>query len=418
MPGALGAGADSRSRQEGKLKRVLYVDVAAEGGGSAVSLRTLLHGLNRRMYSPVVAFGHLRDRASWKDEDILVAPFIGLDNFDFFPAGWNIRWIYQFLLFVIRFPIDFLRALFVVRKVRPQIVHLNGGQAMTFALAARVWGVPVVWHIRELVARNSLGRLQDRVYARLAKEIVVPSGAVAGRLPASRSRITIIPNAVLHPKVSREDLKAFKDRHGIQRGDFVVLLLAHALTVQKGYLFLAEVSELMKPADRVKFLLAGHLSDPPASAIHRLYRRIYRSRSHPGGEKGAILRRWENLVAERKAAFTGFVDPAIAVAACHLVVCPNTLAESFGRTVVEANIQAKPVIAANLPSFVELIEHEKTGWLLPLQPFLWARTITKLSRHRGLVARAGRAAASRCGRFDAAVCARQVMAVYDRALGG
>ncbi len=400
------------------MKRVLYVEVAAEGGGSAVSLRTLLQSLNRRVYSPVIVFGKLRDRTRWKDEDIRVAPFIGLDNFDFFPAGWNVRWVYQFLLFVIRFPVDLLRALSVVRELRPELLHLNGGQAMTFALAARIRSVPVVWHIRELVARNSLGRFQDTLYARLAKEIIVPSEAVAGRLPASAARVNVIPNAVLHPAVRREDLKAFKDRHGIQRGDFVVLLLAHALTVQKGYLFLAEVADLMKPSDRVKFLLAGHLSDPPASAIHRFYRKLYRARSDPGGEKGTILRRWERLVAEGKAAFTGYVDPMIAVAACSLVVCPNIVAEPFGRSVVEANVQGKPVIAADLPAFTELIEHEKTGWLLPLQPFLWARKVTKLSRHRDLVTRAGRAAASRCGRFDPAVCARQVMAVYERALGG
>ncbi len=47
-----------------------------------------------------------------------------------------------------------------------------------------------------------------------------------------------------------------------------------------------------------------------------------------------------------------------------LIVCPSIKPESFGKTVVEACLMQKPVIATNLGSFKETIVNNKTGWLV------------------------------------------------------
>jgi glycosyltransferase involved in cell wall biosynthesis len=48
----------------------------------------------------------------------------------------------------------------------------------------------------------------------------------------------------------------------------------------------------------------------------------------------------------------------------NLVVCPSTKPESFGKTVVEACMLEKLVIATDLGPFKETILNEKTGWLI------------------------------------------------------
>ena len=394
------------------MVKILYADVTGDGGGSNVSLQALLSALDRSTYLPVLVFGRMTDGGPWAAESTHVCPFIGLDNFDFFPAGWNLRWIYQFVQFVVRFPFDLARASSLVRKVRPDIVHLNGGQLLTFAVAARISGIPVVWHIRELVVDNWLGKLQDRMYAALADRIIVPSNSVAGRLPCARTKSLVIPNGVVRRQPISSAVQEFRNLHHLHQEDFVVLLLGRALSISKGYSFLADVAEMVDPGLGIKFLLAGRSTDADASVLHRFFRSIYRTGPRAGGEKARILKRWDTVVRQGKAAFTGFIDPAVAIAASDLIVCPNLVAEPFGRTVAEARMQGRPVAATNVPAFTELIEHDRTGWLLPPEPKAWAALLNRLSRDRALVSRIGREASSASGRYDASECGKRAMEVY------
>lgn len=395
---------------------ILYVDVSGRAGGSNSSLRAILAGLDRKRYRPTLVFGDRGHGARW-DEEVYELNFAGLDNFDFFPAAWNIRWIYNFLRFIFHLPVDLFLAIVLLLRIKPAVLHVNVGQAVAFGIAGRIMGFPVVWHIRELVCRNVLGRLQDRLYAFCADRVVAPSRAVALRLPACATKTAVIPNSALAPSIGLEDLERFRKQHRINADDFVLLLLANSVTAGKGYLFLADVADRLEAETGIRFLLAGQIADQPARSLHRLFRRTYRTIHGGMSEKERIMERWKNHVIAGRAVFTGFVDPSLAIASCSVVVCPNQIAEPFGRSVIEAGIQSKPVIATNISAFDELITDNESGWLLPPSVEAWASLIATLHSDPSRLHGAGGATKLRASQFTPERHSGELMVLYDAVTG-
>ena len=69
---------------------------------------------------------------------------------------------------------------------------------------------------------------------------------------------------------------------------------------------------------------------------------------------------------EQRVQFLGFRSDVVSLmAACDLVAHTSIAAEPFGRVIVEAMLCGRPVVAAQAGGAVELVESEKTGWLVP-----------------------------------------------------
>jgi glycosyltransferase involved in cell wall biosynthesis len=72
------------------------------------------------------------------------------------------------------------------------------------------------------------------------------------------------------------------------------------------------------------------------------------------------------LKLQSRVQFLGFrSDVPQLMAGCDLVAHTSTAPEPFGRVIVEAMLSGKPVVATAAGGAVELIEHLKTGWLVP-----------------------------------------------------
>jgi glycosyltransferase involved in cell wall biosynthesis len=396
-----------------EAKKILFVDVTGRGGGSNISLRALLSGLDRKRFVPLLVFGDFNVSMQWTPERVYGLHFAGFDNYDFFKAGLGVRWLYHLVRFLVFFPLDAVRIAWALRKLRPAIVHLNCGQAITFGIVARLMGYPVVWHVRELVAQNPFGRIQDYVYAASAMKVVVPSTAVLERLHQCRAKAVRIPNAVARRSHSRSEADQLRQRHGFSGKDFIITIMANSIAIQKGYLFLADVAEQLADVSDVRFVLAGHFQDWEAPIYHQIYRAIYRLGRPRGGEKQMILDRWSELVGQGRAAFVGFVEAEIAIAATDVVVAPSLVPESFGRTIIEANAQGKPAIATDFQSFRELIDDGVTGWLLPLSTNVWAGRLAELASNRKLLEEAGGKAQIKSLQYLSDSHAEKIMRLYE-----
>lgn len=396
-------------------RRIVYVEATGRGGGSNASLRCLLAGLDRSRYEPVVVLGDRGSRGEWEGETYEL-PAATLDNLDFFPPAWNLRWLYQFFLFLVRFLPDTVRAALLLCRLRPSIVHLNVGQVVSFGCAARLLRVPVVWHIRELVVANWLGKGQDRLYAACADRVIATSRIVASRLPVCGPKLAVIPNCVSPPRVDPQEIAGLRTAAGLRDEDFVVLLLGSELSAAKGYVFLAEVADQLASHPRIRFLLAGRTVPPPAGALHRLLRRVAVGKSSRGAERQRILDRWKCHVMAGRAHFTGYVNASTAIGASSILVCPNQIAEPFGRSFIEGGIQERPLIAMDIPAFNELIDHGRTGWLLSSDPARWSATIASLADDPLAVGRAGSAARKCVLELGPGDHARRMMDMYDDVL--
>jgi glycosyltransferase involved in cell wall biosynthesis len=119
-----------------------------------------------------------------------------------------------------------------------------------------------------------------------------------------------------------------------------------------------------------------------------------------------------------KVAFTGHRDDALAVlAASDLVAHCSTSPEPFGMVVIEAMALDRPVIASAEGGPLEIVEHGRTGLLVPPgDPAPLAEAMLDLltdDRRRAAIADAGRAVAHE--RFSAEEMTRALATVYRHA---
>ncbi|MBI4815142.1 MAG: glycosyltransferase [Deltaproteobacteria bacterium] len=105
------------------------------------------------------------------------------------------------------------------------------------------------------------------------------------------------------------------------------------------------------------------------------------------------------------------------LAACDLFVFPS-LWEGLGVALVEAVGMGRPCIATSVGAMPEIVEHERTGLLVPPRDARsLAEAIVRLGTDRRLSASlASAASAVARERFDLARITRRIEAVYDRAL--
>lgn len=79
--------------------------------------------------------------------------------------------------------------------------------------------------------------------------------------------------------------------------------------------------------------------------------------------------------------------------ACDLIIQPSVQPEPFGRTVAEAQLCGRPVIATAAGGIPEIIEHNRTGWLVPANdPRALAEAINHCLSNRSDWVRVGEAA--------------------------
>ena len=100
------------------------------------------------------------------------------------------------------------------------------------------------------------------------------------------------------------------------------------------------------------------------------------------GEHDYVQRLHEQVAAlglEERVRFLGFRSDIVPLmTACDLVAHTSTAPEPFGRVIVEAMLCGRPVVAAQAGGAVELVEQDKTGWLVPPgDPLQLAAVITK-----------------------------------------
>ncbi len=111
----------------------------------------------------------------------------------------------------------------------------------------------------------------------------------------------------------------------------------------------------------------------------------------------------------------GYRDtPAESIAEMDVVMSLSNFQESFGRTVLEGMASARPVIAYDYGAPPELVRHERTGFVVPLQDVeAAADALRRLAEDRELLLRMGRAGQQEArGRFDRQAYVEQMRHAY------
>ena len=229
-------------------------------------------------------------------------------------------------------------------ELMPEVVHVNCLSHLRGAAAARFLGLPVVWHLREILPpgprrRWFAGRLRSD-----ATRIVAVSEAVAAwvREEGLGDREEVVHNGV-DPPAGGVDRAASRGRFDLPP-EAVVIGLFSQLVAHKGALDLvcaahAAVIENQK----LHFLIAGH---GPASFAGQLRRKIAAGAAaghiHLAPPQPEI---WELL------------------AAVDMLALPTLWPDPLPRAVMEAMAAGRPVVAYENGGVSEMVVHGETGLL-------------------------------------------------------
>ncbi len=135
-------------------KKVLYIHHGIGIGGAPLSLLFLIQHLDRERYEPVVLCLYEGEAAQLfrrqNIKTVIGRHICAINN----SAGvWDnlltIGGLITFVTILAKIPLSVFMSYFYIKKISPDIVHLNSVGLIPSAIGAKLAGAKVVWHIRE-----------------------------------------------------------------------------------------------------------------------------------------------------------------------------------------------------------------------------------------------------------------------------
>jgi len=227
----------------------------------------------------------------------------------------------------------------------PDVVHVNCLPQLKGAAAARALGLPVVWHIREILPPGPRRRWFARRLKRDATRIVAVSHAVAGWLEDEGlgDMVEVVHNGCQAPPVT-VDVAELRAELGLSKTGVIIGFFAQ-IVAHKGTIDLVRAGSIaMAKQPDLQIVIAG---DGPDLELQRLRDEIARS---PRPDDFVILpprkEIWDLL------------------AAVDMVAVPSLWPDPLPRTVMEAMAVGKPVVAYDTGGVSEMVVEGQTGFMV------------------------------------------------------
>jgi len=263
----------------------------------------------------------------------------------------------------------------------PDVVHVNCLPHLRGAAAARSFGLPVVWHVREILPPGGRRRWFAGHLRSDATKIVAVSEAVAGwlREEGLGERVEVVHNGV-DPPADRVDREAARGRFDLPL-EAVVVGLFSQLVAHKGPLDFVRAAHMAAAKDpNLYFLIAG--SGRPAFAKH------VRDEIAAGPAAERI----------RLAPPQDEIWPLLA--AVDVVALTTLWPDPLPRVVMEAMSVGLPVVAYGGGGVAEMVSAGETGMVLPTGDMdSLAAAMLELAGDSELRRRLGDAGCRRAGRL-------------------
>ena len=380
--------------------RILLVNNSADVYGASRCLLRLAKLLDRTKFEPVVLMpehGPLENELRAAQIQTIIFPELSvIDRSVLRP--WPL----------VRFALNLPRSVFALRRIitgqRIGLVHTNTGVMLAPGFAARLAGVPHVWHIRDWFQEfRGFWKIYARCIRALSARIVAVSGAVAGQFPESYG-VDVVHDGIDVGEFDLADAAAgakFRVEHGV--GDSPVAgCVGRIKLVRKGQEVLLQAAALLKRRGvQARYLIVGSPYPGNESHLEKLHEIV-----RDAGMGADVV-------------FTGeLLDPRPAYAAMDVFVLPSAQTEPFGGVVTEAMCMRLPVVATNIGGPVEQVLDGETGYLVPpLDPAALADRLETLFRDADMRKRFGEAGRQRARQsFRLTEMMKKIERIYDECL--
>ena len=235
----------------------------------------------------------------------------------------------------------------LLRARRPDLVHTNSLKAHLYGgVAARLAGVPQVWHARDRISEDYLPARAVQVVRAAAR--VLPTAVVANSVSTRRTlRQAGKPTAVIGSPVVYDAVPRGEKYSRDSNRPFTVGMVGR-LSPWKGQdVFLRAFAQAFPAGpERARVVRAAMFGEDAfvasvAALVHEL------------GLAGRVDLR-------------GFqADVPAELAEMDVLVHASVIPEPFGQVVVEGMAAGVPVVASNAGGPSEIVEHGRTGFLTP-----------------------------------------------------
>jgi glycosyltransferase involved in cell wall biosynthesis len=381
-------------------RRVLYVNNGADIYGASRCLIRLLQALDRTRYIPLVLLpedGPLRQRLEALGVEVVYHPRLSVITRRVF-RSWRI------LIFFLEFPASVLFLWRLIRRRKIDLVHTNTGVMVSPGLAAKLAGVPHVWHIRDWFQEfRQIWKPYSSYILWSSDAVIAISQAVASQF-RDDSKISVVYDGCSLEEFQTGDAEAgqnFRRRFGLGT-DFVAGCVGRIKLRRKGQEVLVQAAAILKARGlRLKVVIVGA--------------------AYPGNENS--LQSLKDLIRESSLQddiiLTGELDDVKpAYAAMNVLVLPSAQPEPLGDVMMEAMAMGIPVIATNIGGPPEVVQDGITGFLVPpADPKALADKIELLMNDPKLSERLGQAGPNRVmERFSTGEMIHKIEALYDKGM--
>jgi glycosyltransferase involved in cell wall biosynthesis len=265
----------------------------------------------------------------------------------------------------------------IAQKARDyDLIYANTQKALVVgALASLLSRRPLVYHLHDILSPDHFSRTNRAIAVTLAnttaKLVIANSQASQAAFveAGGRSHLTQVVYNGFDPELYRTDesiRQTLRQQLGLD-GRFIVGHFSR-LSPWKGQHILIEA--LTHCPKDVTAILVGEALFGEQDYARSLHEQVAK------------------LGLEERVRFLGFRSDVVQLmSACDVVAHTSTAPEPFGRVVVEAMLCGRSAIAAKAGGVVELVEHGRTGWLVPpKEPTLLAEAIAKCKQQPDVTA--------------------------------
>ncbi|HTW94426.1 MAG TPA: glycosyltransferase family 4 protein [Tepidisphaeraceae bacterium] len=332
--------------------RILFFDHTATLGGGEIALFNLVTRLDRQRFQPIVllaADGPLRQRLDSAGVEVhllLLPDSITAARKDSLGPRTLLR-----AADIVRSGIYVLRLAIFLHRSQIDLLHTNSLKSdLLGGVAARLAGVPVVWHIRDRIDPDYLPAPVVRIFRwlsrRLPNAIVANSDATLKSLNLCRDQSADRPFAqVIHDGTPAPASPPIRQPDG-----FFHIGLIGRITPWKGqHIFIQAAAAVHAQFPNTRFQIIG----AP----------LFGEESYQADLRSLV----QNLNLSDVVEFTGFrTDIPDLLSQLDLLVHASTTGEPFGQVVIEAMAAGKPVVATNGGGIPEIVLDGQTGLLIPM----------------------------------------------------
>ncbi len=234
------------------------------------------------------------------------------------------------------------------------LIYANTQKALVVgALASFFSRRPLVYHLHDILSTEHFSQTNRRLAVTLANRfaslVIANSKATQAAFVAAggRSDLTDVVYNGFEPRLYQShefNLTQIRQQLGLD-GRFLVGNFSR-LSPWKGQHVLIEA--LAHCPEAVTAILVGDALFGEQDYVQHLHQQV------------------AALGLEERVRFLGFCSDIVPLMrACDLITHTSTAPEPFGRVIVEAMLCGRPVVAAQSGGAVELVETDKTGWLVP-----------------------------------------------------